>query len=67
MANLDKSKMQEYLTKAAEDAARWNAAFNREKREERRYVNRCDVTVLFCYCRVVVMRMPSAYSCSSYL
>ncbi|XP_068228636.1 uncharacterized protein [Palaemon carinicauda] len=37
MANLDKSKMQEYLVKAAEDSARWNAAFNREKREERRY------------------------------
>ncbi|XP_047471830.1 transcription initiation factor TFIID subunit 3-like isoform X2 [Penaeus chinensis] len=37
MANIDKSKMQEYGRKAAADAARWNAAFNKEKRDERRY------------------------------
>lgn len=37
LANIDKSKMQEYGRKAAEDAARWNASFNKEKREERRY------------------------------
>lgn len=37
MANIDKSKMQEYGRKAAADAARWNANFNKEKREERRY------------------------------
>ena len=36
MANIDKSKMQEYGRKAAADAARWNANFNKEKREERR-------------------------------
>lgn len=36
LANIDKSKMQEYGRKAAEDAARWNASFNKEKREERR-------------------------------
>lgn len=37
MANIDKSKMQEYGRKAAADAARWNASFNKEKREDRRY------------------------------
>lgn len=36
MANIDKSKMQEYGRKAAADAARWNASFNKEKREDRR-------------------------------
>ncbi|KAK3877945.1 hypothetical protein Pcinc_017349, partial [Petrolisthes cinctipes] len=37
LANIDKSKMQEYGRKAAADAARWNSNFNKEKRDERRY------------------------------
>lgn len=45
MANIDKSKMQEYGRKAAADAARWNAAFNKEKRDERRciYTKLCNI------------------------
>ena len=35
--DLDKSKMHEYSRKAAEDAARFNANLNKERREERRY------------------------------
>jgi len=37
LANIDKSKMQEYARKAAEQAARWNSNLNKERREERRY------------------------------
>ncbi|RXG71901.1 PHD finger protein 10 [Armadillidium vulgare] len=37
IVNLDKSKMKEYSRKAALNASKWNAAFNRERHEERRY------------------------------
>lgn len=37
VADIDKSKLQEYGRQAAEEAALWNAALNREKREERRF------------------------------
>ena len=37
VADIDKSKMQEYGRRAAEEAARWNSALNREKKEERRF------------------------------
>ena len=40
IVHLDKSKMEEYSRKAAADAARWNALFNKEKRDERRCVRR---------------------------
>ncbi|KAF2367258.1 Zinc finger PHD-finger [Trinorchestia longiramus] len=37
VANIDKSRLHEYGRQAAEEAACWNAALNREKREERRF------------------------------
>ncbi|KAA0199634.1 hypothetical protein HAZT_HAZT001025 [Hyalella azteca] len=39
LANIDKSKLHEYARQAAEEAALWNAALCREKREERRYTS----------------------------
>ena len=36
VADLDKSRMAEYARRAAEDTARYNAALNREKKEDRR-------------------------------
>ena len=32
VADIDKSKMQDYARRAAEEAARWNAALNKEKK-----------------------------------
>ena len=37
VADLDKSKIHEYCRKAAEDAARWNANLNKERRDDRKY------------------------------